>query len=85
MASQVLNHVDARPADAMSHFTAVYTGPLAAFPGFESTIFSRPLIDLKISRVETLHGAKSAMVAVGLEAALALCVLGVWQIWHILR
>jgi hypothetical protein len=32
-----------------------------------------------------LKGAKSAMVAIGLEAATALCVYGVWQAWHILR
>ncbi len=85
MATQVLHHVDVSPTDAMSHFRAVYTGPLAAFPGFESTIFSRPLIDLKISRVETLHGAKSAMVAIGLETVAAFCLLGAWLIWHFLR
>jgi uncharacterized protein YfaA (DUF2138 family) len=32
-----------------------------------------------------LKGAKSAMVAIGLEAAAALCVYGIWQAWHILR
>ena len=68
-----------------SGFTAAYTGPLAAIPRSETTIFSRPAIPLNISRVETLRGARSAMVAVGLEAAVALCLFGVWGIWHLLR
>ncbi len=86
MASRVLHHhVEAEQIDATTRSTKAYTGLLAGFRGFETTLFSRPVIDIKISRVETLHGAKGAMVAVGLEAAAALCLFGVWGIWQILR
>lgn len=85
MASGIFHGVQAEPIDATIGFTAGYKGPLAALPRCETTIFSRPAIPLNISRIETLRGARSAMVAVGVEAAVALCVLGVWQVWHLLR
>lgn len=37
-----------------------------------------------ISMPHGLKGPKAAMVAIGLEAAAALCIYGVWQAWHIL-
>jgi hypothetical protein len=85
MASGVFHPVQAEPIDAMNGFTAGYKGPIAAAPRCETTIFSQPAIPLNISRIETLHGARSAMVAVGVEAAVALGVLGMWQVWHLLR
>jgi hypothetical protein len=85
MASGVFHRVQADPIDATIGFTAGYKGPIAAVPRCETTIFAQPAIPLNISRVETLRGARSAMVAFGLEAAVALCVFGAWQVWHLLR
>jgi hypothetical protein len=85
MASGVFHHVEGQPIDATIRLTADYTDLIAAFPRFETTIFARPTIPLDISRVETLRGARSAMIAVGLETAVVLCLFGAWGIWHILR
>jgi len=41
--------------------------------------------DLYVSRAEGLCGAKGALTAVGMEAATAFCLYGVWQVWHLLR
>ncbi len=84
MASGVFHHVEGQPIDASIGFTA-YTGPIATFPRFDTTIFARPIIPLNISRLETLRGARSALIAVGLEAGVALCLFAAWGIWHLLR
>jgi hypothetical protein len=38
-----------------------------------------------ISVAAGFKGAKAAMVAIGLEAAAAACIYGIWQVWQILR
>lgn len=85
MASGVLHHVEVQPIDAMIRLTGDYTSPNAAFPRFATTIFAQPTIPLNISRVETLRGARSAMIALGFETAVALFLFGAWGIWHLLR
>ena len=40
---------------------------------------------LYISRAEALRGAKGALTAVGLEVAVAFCIYGIWQLWHLFR
>lgn len=85
MASGVFHHVEGQPIDATIRLTADFTSPVATFPRFETTIFAQPTIPLSISRVETLRGARSAMIALGLETAVALCLFGAWGIWHLLR
>lgn len=85
MASGVFHHVEGQPIVANIRFSAAYTGPIATFPRFDTTIFARPIIPLNISRLETLRGARSALIAVGLEAGLALCLFAAWGIWHLLR
>jgi len=37
------------------------------------------------SKSEGIRCIRGSLIALGLEAAMAFCVYGIWQIWHILR
>jgi hypothetical protein len=55
-----------------------------------SSLDKSPVINSEadVPYVETskgLQAAKGAMVAIGLEAAAALLLYGIWQAWHVLR
>lgn len=51
----------------------------------EESAFTREADGLYISTARGLKGAKSAMVAIGLEAAAAIVIYAIWQAWHALR
>jgi hypothetical protein len=59
---------------------AEWTSSLSVAPGFTEEIDGRG-----VSVAAGFKGAKAAMVAIGLEAAAAACIYGIWQVWQILR
>jgi hypothetical protein len=51
----------------------------------EARNFTEEMDGRGISVAAGFKGAKAAMVAIGLEAAAAVCIYGIWQVWQILR
>ena len=51
----------------------------------EDSAFTSDEDGLYISTAEGLKGAKAALMAIGLEAAAAFFLYGIWQAWRILR
>jgi len=56
-----------------------WASSLRAAPSFTEEMDGRGI------SVAGFKGAKAAMVAIGLEAAAAACIYGIWQVWQILR
>lgn len=85
MASRAAHRVEAEPVRASVRITAVYTSPLTATSLNGTPAFGHITENLKISREESLGGAKGAMMALGIEAGAALCLFGAWLVLHLLR
>jgi hypothetical protein len=60
-----------------------------AFPGYLSTPSAGASLLPEADRVflpeSGLSGARALMTAIGFEAMMALCVLGAWRLWHLVR
>ena len=84
VASPAFRHTDVQalefPAQTSFRSLAELTASLRKAPAFSEEADGRG-----VSAATGLKGAKAAMVAVGLEVAAAICVYGIWQVWHILR
>lgn len=85
MASRAVHHVEVEPVRASVRIRAIYTSPLIATSLDGTPAFAQITDNLNISRVESLRGAKGAMVALGLEAGAALCLFSAWLVLHLLR
>ena len=51
----------------------------------EAPFITKEADHLSISPADGLKGAKAAAMAICLEAVAALCLYGMWQIWHTFR
>lgn len=84
MASRTLTHPELEPRKVMKRGAAG-----SACLTSSSSLYVAPVVTglaegLKISRSASLGGARGAMAAIALEAAVALCCYGIWQLWQIL-
>jgi hypothetical protein len=79
------NQPEVDSLEAFLQSTKVYSGLLTAAPQFEVRAQTQTQDNLHISRLEALRGAKSAIVAIAIEAAVVLCFFGVWQAWRMIR
>lgn len=83
MASQVLEEYEVEAFHASARANA-YGAPswapeIGGAPAFDEEA------DLLESKASGFRCAKGLLIALGLEAAAALCFYGVWHLWHILR
>jgi hypothetical protein len=83
VASHALNHTDIQahefPMKTNFRSLSEWASSLSAAPSFTEEMDGRGI------SVAGFKGAKAAMVAIGLEAAAAACIYGIWQVWQILR
>lgn len=84
MASPALNQPEFQP------FEPSITTDFHSLSDMASSLDEAPFITkeadhLSISPADGLKGAKAAAMAIGLEAVVALCLYGMWLIWHALR
>ena len=84
MASQILQEFEIESFHA-SALADTYAAPLWAPSDGEADAFYEEADGLYVSRADSFRCAKGLMVALGLEAAAALCFYGLWHLWHILR
>jgi hypothetical protein len=84
MASPALNQFEVEGFDA-SVFSGANIGARAAALEGESPDFIKRRGALYLKPGVGVRGAKGALTALGLEAAAAFCLYGVWQLWHLLR
>jgi hypothetical protein len=81
MASRTLSHRELEPSKVRKRRrTASSSFPPAASSLYEAPVFIELAQGLKISRKAALGGARGAMTAIGLEAAVVLCCYGIWQL-----
>ncbi len=85
MASRALHPIETESIENAIWPAAAYRGLIAEASQSQATVFPAPAVDLTISRVVALQGAKGALMALGIEAAAGLCLFGIWQIWLLLR
>jgi hypothetical protein len=84
MAGQVLEEFEVESFHA-SALANSYAGPLWAPSDGRASTFREEADGLYVSRADSFRCAKGLMVALGMEAAAALCFYGLWHLWHILR
>lgn len=84
MASPALNHFEVEELKA-SILSEPHVGPVLATSVCEAFAPTQDSDSLSVPTSAGLKGAKGAMWAFGIEAAVALCFYGIWQLWHILR
>jgi hypothetical protein len=84
MATSAVRHVlvDPHPKPSLSGNLAALA---AAVPDCDPSAFTREADGLYVSTRIGLSGAKGALLAIGLEAAAALCLFAAWQLWRIFR
>ena len=64
-------------------FAEIYSGPLPACHQCKApALVPAKADDMYESSAAALRGAKGALVALGAEAATALCFFGLWWLWH---
>ena len=65
-------------------FAEIYSGPLPAIRESKaSNSTPQKADDAYVSSAAALRGAKGALMALGAEAAAALCLFGLWWFWHV--
>jgi len=83
-----LNQFDFDSLKSPVQITQAYAGPLIGSSRLDApalAILPNLPNGLRISRTAALRGAKSAMTAIGLEAAAALCIYSLWLVWNAFR
>jgi len=68
-----------------SMVTGAYAGPGLAPSGCEAPAFPKESDCQSESGAQDGSCIKGFIVALGLEAATALCICGIWQVWHLIR
>ncbi len=64
-------------------FAEIYSGPLPACHQCKAPALAPAKADdMYESSAVALRGAKGALMALGAEAAAALCFFGLWWLWH---
>ena len=66
------------------YITDAYTGFLPSTVSPAASAVPRQPVDLRVPK-DALNGAKGAVLALGLEAAGAICLCGLWLVWHLIR
>jgi hypothetical protein len=84
MASHAFNHFEVEALRANILADAPET-PVPASTLYEAFASTDNADSLSVSTADGLKGATGAMMAIGIEAAAACCIYGVWQIWHVIR
>jgi hypothetical protein len=83
VATRALIQTKVELSDASMRFEEIYSGPLPACPECEALASAHPKAKpVYVSGAAALRGAKGALMALGTEAAAALCLLGLWWLWH---
>ncbi len=82
MGIQALKQTKTDQSHASMQFAEIYSGPLPASPQCEAPASAPKADAVYVSSVAALRGAKGALMALGAEAAGALCFLGLWWLWH---
>jgi hypothetical protein len=83
VATRALMQTEAELAHTAMRFAEIYSGPLPACPERRAPASApQEAGEDYISSVAALRGAKGALMALGTEAAGALCLFGLWWLWH---
>ena len=64
--------------------TNSYAGPLVAPAALETEALAKQMDSQSEFKANTPRCARGFLYAIGLEAAAALCIYGIWQVWHII-
>jgi hypothetical protein len=84
VANRALDDIEVELSEAFI-FRGVLADPALASSVTEIPVFASKPGCLPESGVEDGSCLKGFFVAIGLEAAMALSIYGLWQVWHILR
>jgi hypothetical protein len=82
VATRALMPTKAELWHASTRFAEIFSGPLPASPQCEAPASAPKADAVYVSSVASLRGAKGALMALGAEAAGALCFFGLWWLWH---
>ena len=83
VATRALIQTEAERSFASMQFAEIYSGPLPSYPECDDLASAdRMVLPLHISTAAALRGARGALMALGAEAAAALCLFGLWWLWH---
>lgn len=78
MATSGLRHIYIEPMHSATHFEEIYSGPLPRISADEFAGSAPRPSQRYVSKESALRGARGILVALGLEAAAAAVVLGVF-------
>ena len=83
MASGTLSHRELEPSKVRKRRRTASSYSPAASSLYVAPVFTELSQGLKVSRKAALGGARGALTAIGLEAAVVLCCYGIWQLCRI--
>ena len=85
MATRALTQPQVGPLHPFLRLREIYPGSGMAFPGRAVPAAAEESDDLYMSHSDALGGARGSIIAIGIEITAAVCLYGIWQLWHILR
>jgi hypothetical protein len=85
VATRALTQPQVGPLHPPLRLRETYTGSGMAFPGLAVPAATEESDDLYVSHSDALGGARGAIMAIGIEITAAVCIYGIWQLWHIFR
>jgi hypothetical protein len=85
MATRALTQPLVGPLHPSLRLRDIYPGSDMAFPGRAVPAATEESGDLYVSHTDALGGARGAIMAIGIEITAAVCIYGIWQLWHIFR
>lgn len=85
MATSAITQSSVELSHASTQITGVFPGYRPATTEPEEIASAEGAGTLLSLPQSALGGAKAIMTAIGMEASGALCLCGIWRLWHLLR
>ena len=85
MSTRALTQPQVGPLHTPSRLREIYPGSEKASPGRAAPAEIEEADNVYVSNTDALRGARGAIMAIGIEITAAVCLYGIWQLWHIFR
>ena len=85
VSTRALRQPQVGPLHTRLRVREIYPGSEKASPGRAAPAEIEEADNVLVSRTDALRGARGAIMAIGIEITAAVCLYGIWQLWHIFR
>ena len=85
VATPALTQPQVEPLHTPLRLREIYPGSRKVSPGRAVPAATEEADNVYISHTDALRVARGAITAIGIEITAAVCLYGIWQLWHIFR